>query len=248
MAFMRKPALLLYLVAVSAFAAPARQTLGARSAHHELRLDRSAAAEQIAYDVTVVDLDSGKTVLSSHVEGKPGQPLDVNGTAEGKEIRVHLADTPHFFSATVNVLDGTTILDEFRTWWQLEPHEAGSETHVMRGATPPPPPAIDGTVPLRVGGDVKAPVVIRRVEPVYTAEARQNRVSGIVIVEVVIDTTGRVRNVQILKPLPSGLDQAAVDAVKQWEFKPGTLNGSPVPVIFNLTVNFKLDDPPPPQP
>ena len=49
------------------------------------------------------------------------------------------------------------------------------------------------------------------------------------------------RNVQVLKPLPFGLDQAAVDAVRRWKFKPGTLNGQPVDVIFNLTVNFKLN-------
>jgi TonB family protein len=45
----------------------------------------------------------------------------------------------------------------------------------------------------------------------------------------------------VLKPLPFGLDQAAVDAVRRWKFKPGTLNGQPVDVIFNLTVNFKLN-------
>jgi len=96
-------------------------------------------------------------------------------------------------------------------------------------------------VPLRVGGDVKAPVVINRVEPVYPEVARKARISGIVIVECIIDKNGNVTNVQVLKPLPFGLDQAAVDAVKRWKFKPGTLNGQPVDVIFNLTVNFKLN-------
>ena len=95
--------------------------------------------------------------------------------------------------------------------------------------------------PLRVGGDVKAPVVINRVEPVYPEVARKARISGIVIVECIIDKGGNVTNVQVLKPLPFGLDQAAVDAVKRWKFKPGTLNGQPVDVIFNLTVNFKLN-------
>ena len=71
--------------------------------------------------------------------------------------------------------------------------------------------------------------------------ARKARISGIVIVECIIDKTGNVTNVQVLKPLPFGLDQAAVEAVKRWKFKPGTLNGQPVDVIFNLTVNFKLN-------
>jgi protein TonB len=95
---------------------------------------------------------------------------------------------------------------------------------------------------------VKAPIVISRVEPIYTDEARANRISGIVIVEAVIGRDGLVKNVQVLKPLPFGLDQAAADAVRQWVFRPGTLNGEPVDVIFNLTVNFRLDTPAPPQP
>lgn len=96
--------------------------------------------------------------------------------------------------------------------------------------------------PYRVGGDVKAPVVIKRVEPVYPAEARAARISGIVITEVVIDRTGVVRDAKVLKPLPFGLDQAAIDAVKQWQFRPGTLNGEPVDTIFNLTINFRLNE------
>ena len=91
---------------------------------------------------------------------------------------------------------------------------------------------------LRVGGDVKAPVVIKRVEPVYPEEARKQRISGIVIIEARISEAGVVEDVQVLKPLPFGLDQAAADAVKQWEFRPATLDGKPVSVIFNLTVNF----------
>ncbi len=59
--------------------------------------------------------------------------------------------------------------------------------------------------------------------------------------ECIIDKQGNVTNVQVLKPLPFGLDAAAVDAVRRWKFKPGTLNGQPVDVIFNLTVNFKLN-------
>jgi TonB family protein len=226
---------LLGALCASAFAAPAKQLLGARSAHHELRVERSVvAAGQIEYGVVVVDLDSGKTVLSSQI--KTGQPLDVASAAGGRQVRVRLADTPQFFSASVNVIDGKTIVDDFRTWWQLEPHDV----------PPPPPttPVLNAPGAFRVGGDVKAPVVIRRVDPQYTDEARQNHISGIVIVEVVIDKSGRVRDAVVLKPLPFGLDKAAIDAVRQWEFRPGTLNGEPVDVIFNLTINFRLDKEP----
>jgi len=104
---------------------------------------------------------------------------------------------------------------------------------------PPPPPKPEG--PLRVGGDVKAPVVEQRVDPIYTDMARKTRVAGVVIVEAIINKNGEVEQVTVLKGLPMGLSESAVEAVKKWKFKPGTLNGEPVEVIFNLTVNFKLD-------
>jgi len=94
--------------------------------------------------------------------------------------------------------------------------------------------------PLRVGGDVKAPTIITKVEPQYPEVARKARISGIVIVECTINKNGDVTDVHVLKPLPFGLDQAAVEAVRRWKFRPGTLNGQPVDVLFNLTVNFKL--------
>jgi periplasmic protein TonB len=95
--------------------------------------------------------------------------------------------------------------------------------------------------PLRVGGDVKAPVIVSKYEPKYTEPARQARVTGIVIVEATINKQGEVENVNVIKGLPMGLSDQAVDAVKRWRFRPGTLNGEPVDVIFNLTVNFKMD-------
>ena len=65
--------------------------------------------------------------------------------------------------------------------------------------------------------------------------------SGLVIVEAVIDRDGKVRDVRVLKPLPFGVDQAAADAVKQWKFSPGTRNGEPVDVFGILTLQFKSD-------
>ena len=97
-----------------------------------------------------------------------------------------------------------------------------------------------GDKPVRVGGDVQAPVAISRVEPQYTELARKARIEGVVIIEAIIDRNGNVTDARVLKPLPLGLDQAALEAVKRWKFKPGTLNGQPVPVIYNLTVIFRL--------
>lgn len=106
---------------------------------------------------------------------------------------------------------------------------------------PPPPPPAEPEGPLRVGGNVKAPVATDRVKPNYTDAARKARVSGVVVVEAIIDKNGNVDNVRVIKGLPAGLAEEAVRAVKKWHFKPGTLNGKPVDTIFNLTVTFALE-------
>jgi TonB family protein len=101
-------------------------------------------------------------------------------------------------------------------------------------------PAVHGYE--RVGGAVKAPTVLTRMEPHYPERAKVAGISGIVILEVLISERGEVDDVKILKPLPEGLAEAAVDAVRQWRFEPGTIDGKPVPVAFNLTIQFRLDD------
>ena len=92
---------------------------------------------------------------------------------------------------------------------------------------------------MHVGGEVKAPLLVHKVEPVFTDEARRNRVSGIVVIEALVDKTGQVADAVVVKPLPFGLSESAIEAVKQWRFEPGTLDGQPVTVIFNVTVNFR---------
>jgi len=93
--------------------------------------------------------------------------------------------------------------------------------------------------PLRVGGDLRAPRKTRHANPVYPSIAQSARVQGIVIAEVVIGADGRVQNVRVLRSIPL-LDQAAVEAVRQWEFEPTLLNGVAVPVIMTVTVQFTL--------
>lgn len=96
--------------------------------------------------------------------------------------------------------------------------------------------------PVRVGGDVKAPVVIERTPPEYTEIARKARIKGVVILEVIIDESGKVASTKVLKGLPMGLDQKAVEAVEQWVFEPARMNDEPVACIYNLTVNFQLEE------
>lgn len=88
---------------------------------------------------------------------------------------------------------------------------------------------------------ITAPVVIKRVEPVYPEPYRQGRITGIVILEAAITEEGQIENLAILKSLGPAIDMAGIDAVRQWKFKPGVRDGKPIPVLFNLTINFKLN-------
>jgi protein TonB len=94
--------------------------------------------------------------------------------------------------------------------------------------------------PLRIGGDVKAPILKQRVEPQYPEAARKTRLQGVVILEAVITAEGTVANVKVLKSVNPLLDAAAERAVSQWIYKPATLNGRAVPVYLTVTVNFQL--------
>lgn len=106
---------------------------------------------------------------------------------------------------------------------------------------PEGPPPVEPTGPVPVGGDVTAPVKVHTPKPQYTELARRARIQGLVIVQAVIDKQGRVVDVEVLKGLPMGLDQAAVEAVRQWRFEPATLNGKPVDVYYSLSVTFTLN-------
>jgi protein TonB len=80
---------------------------------------------------------------------------------------------------------------------------------------------------------------VKDVPPVYPPDALAARIGGVVILEVIIDTEGHVDDAKVLRSVPV-LDNAALEAVRQWEFTPTELNGMPVPVIMTVTVNFSM--------
>jgi len=105
-------------------------------------------------------------------------------------------------------------------------------------APPPRVPVIPPT-PVRVSSLIQSPKKITHVAPRYPAVAQASHVQGVVTLDAVIDATGAVQSVSVVRSIPL-LDQAAVDAVRQWRFTPTVLNGQPVPVILTVTVNFTL--------
>jgi periplasmic protein TonB len=124
--------------------------------------------------------------------------------------------------------------------------EAGFETGIPGGvaggivgrvvtALPPPPPA----APVRVGGEISAPRLIHRVDPEYPVLAVTAQIEGMVILEATVDRSGAVTDTRVLRS-HSVLDQAAVDAVRQWRYEPLRLNGQETPFVLTVTVSFSL--------
>ena len=93
----------------------------------------------------------------------------------------------------------------------------------------------DGAGPHR--GSDQATKKIKDVKPVYPAIAQSARVAGVVTIEATIGPDGKVIDAKVVRSVPL-LDQAALDAVRQWEYMPTLLNGVPVPVLTTVTVNF----------
>jgi TonB family protein len=92
----------------------------------------------------------------------------------------------------------------------------------------------------RVGGGVSAPTVIYKVEPQYSEEARKARYQGTVILEAIVQKDGTVQIVRVVRSLGFGLDEKAIEALRQWKFQPAKQNGVAVPVALNIEVNFNL--------
>jgi protein TonB len=97
-----------------------------------------------------------------------------------------------------------------------------------------------GGGPYRAGSGVSPPRLLREVRADYTDEARRANITGEVVLEIVVRRDGTVGDVRILRRLDSGLDQRAVQAVRQWRFAPATLKGVAVDVIVEVGVEFKL--------
>jgi len=104
----------------------------------------------------------------------------------------------------------------------------------------PPPPEPEGPVRFVVGGNITEPKKISGPNPLYPEAARRARIQGVVVLECTINKQGTVKQAKVLRGLPLGLTEAAVDAVQKWRFQPSTLNGKPVEVLYILTVRFNL--------
>lgn len=91
-----------------------------------------------------------------------------------------------------------------------------------------------------VGGGVLAPQLIYGPDPEFSDEARKAKYQGVVVVNLIVDASGNPQRIRVIRPLGMGLDEKAVEAVRQYKFKPAMLQGKPVPVEINIEVNFHI--------
>ncbi|MGZ8710365.1 MAG: energy transducer TonB [Thermoanaerobaculia bacterium] len=178
------------------------------------------------------------------------------------DTKVDVWGTPLRFEGTRVISAGADRQFDPMSWSRAATNDVGEDIIVENGAVTravdprklleenapsvePIPQPVDGKLVdpgphRRIDKDIIAPVVVNRVEPLYAEEYRRARITGIVIVEAAISDKGVVENVRLVKICAPDLDTAAMDAVRQWTFEPAKMDGKPVAVIFNLTVNFKL--------
>ena len=164
------------------------------------------------------------------------QPAEISNYLELAQIYMN---TRRFDDAELMLMKALAVVRQGRI--SPIPPQAGTVgTLQSQGFARTPSGAVGGvSAPVRVGGDIKEPRKIRDVKPVYPELARASAVQGIVILEVVVTYDGTVREAKVLRSVAL-LDDAAVEAVRQWQFTPTFLNNQPVEVVMTVTVNFTL--------
>jgi len=201
----------------------------------------AVAYNELGYWLLAHD-DETKTL--KHAEACFLEALKLSG-GRANRARLNLAEVLHRQGdeeASGDVLDSFVHPELAKPWRSLRRIELSPP--VAERAAELRAKAAESASPgaLHAEGDVEPPEAIRTPNPTYTREAHDARIQGVVILQTLIDEGGDVVSVEVLKPLVMGLTEKAVEAIKRWKFEPATLDGEPVAVYYNLTVNFRLDN------
>jgi serine/threonine-protein kinase len=183
-------------------------------------------------------VDAQRSSVASRPEARADASRDAALAARRRAVSANGRGTQEYAVGDVRVGDG----DRFAKLGQFDEAVRAFDDAVRRfeeAVKRAPPP-----MPVRVGGTVKAPTLIKRVSPEYPIEALNARQQGAVILETTIGTTGKVTDVRVVRSIPL-LDTAAVDAVRQWEYAATVIDEVAVPVISTVAVEFKLTAPSP---
>jgi protein TonB len=223
-----------------------------RRVHYEEPVAPDMPDATSAKVVVKLTLDSAGTVAEARATA-----IAVKGGAFS--VETHGEDFAKLFSTTDKVLSSDpTVADTVRKTvlalvdsavtavkqWRYDPPAEAPLTFsvsIQYGDAPETMAfsAKDDDKALRVGGAIKPPQKILDVRPIYPPDAKAAGVQGVVIIEARIGADGGVEAAHVIKSIPL-LDQAALDAVRQWKFVPTLMNGAPTAVMMTLTINFAL--------
>ena len=178
----------------------------------------------------------------------PAAPKVVTARSPRAHIRPLQVLQPRELAAPVPPLAEDIVAVDEEDWSPVDGVDGGVDGGVPGGVLggvvgslpvdiPPPPPIPD--VPIRTGGEIQAPALVKRVAPVYPPLAASAGVEGLVILEATVGRDGRVEELTVLRSVKL-LESAAIEAVRQWQYAPLLLNGKPERFILTVTVNFSL--------
>lgn len=194
-----------------------------RSDKHFVKIDvQSLAGTSRQFNIQVFDAESRQHVAHLKVTAQ-SEPEEAETTARG--TRYHVRIYPHgaAYLVAFTADDGAGGIDVMRAGFtQRAASDAKPSAHPMRG-----------------GRDVKEPKVLRRVEPAYTEDAKAAGAAGTVVLELLIDKSGFVRDAKVVKSMGYGLDDSAMDAAKQWQFETSMQERVPVEVLQEVVIEFK---------
>jgi len=190
---------------------------------------------------TNVQLEIGSLSETISVRGLPGprpsNPAPIAQTSSDPRTAADYFDAAKLYYQQGRLADAEAMtlraLELLRAATAESPKQLPAIRSLLEQSVPDP----DG--PIRVGGDVVPPMRTKYVEPVYPPIALTAGVEGVVFIEARVGKDGSVTDAKVLRGIPL-LDEAALDAVRQWVFSPTKLNGAPVDIVMTVTVNFKL--------
>jgi TonB family protein len=172
---------------------------------------------------------AGAVILQAIIS-KTGDIQSLRVLSGPDELRISALDAVRQWKYKPYLLDG-------------EPTEVDTTitvTYSLGDAVPPPATGPAAELAIRqIGGYVSAPALLSSAEANYSEEARAQKISGTVVVHLLVDTQGNATQVRVLRGLGHGLDEKAVQAVSTYKFRPALDHGQPVPVALNVEVNFR---------
>ena len=210
-------AIMVSLFSVAAFAD------SLRSDKHFVKIDvQSLSGASRQFNVQVFDAESRNHIVQLKGVTKGNAPEDLESTANGTSYKVRIVPYGAAYLVEFTAENGAEVIDTIRGGFTTSAKPKPGAAKTARG-----------------GRDVNEPAVLRRVEPVYTEEAKAAGAVGSVVLEVRIGKSGFVREAKVLTPMGHGLSESAVDAVMQWRFAPSLQDRVPVEVLQDVTIEFK---------